>query len=692
MLHPLGQLADVDQPILMDPDVHKCPEVDDVAHRPLELHPGLQVPGLHHIGAQDGGGQLVPGVPAGLHQLLDDVRQGGDAHAAHPGQRLQAHGLRLLLQGSHGPCPDVGQGVAALGQQRLRGGVALRMDTGVVQNGGALRHPQEAGALLKGLGAQLGHLQDLPAGGEGPVLLPVFHQVFGSGGGEAGHPLEQGGGGGVHIHAHRVDAVLHHPVQGLAQPGLGHVVLVLAHADGLRVDLHQLSQRVLEPPGDGHGGAQVHIVLGELLGGQLGGGVDRGPGLADDHIAQAAPQSVDQLHRHLLGLPAGGAVADGDVLHAVLSHQMGQLGDGLLFLPLPIGGVDYRRVQHLAGAVHHRHLAAHAVAGIQSHGDLALHRRLHQQGLQVQGKLADGALAGLFRQCRPHFPFQRGVNEAVIGVLCGVFHKFHGRGAGLHYGPPQQRQRQLPIQQDGGAEFFLLLPPVDGKDLMALQSAEGLLKLVVQAVNAVLLRSGEGTQGSPPLQQLPQALADGRIIADPLGDDVVGSLQGVGNGFHALFRVDEALGGFLWPGAVPLLCEQQGRQRFQPLLLCRGGAGAAFLLIGAVKVLHLCQRFGAVNGGGQLCRQLSLLLNGIFYRLPALLQPPEVLETLFQRAERRVVHGAVKLLTVTGNKGNGIALVQQANHVFHILRFFVKLLGKSLNDIHSLSFRSGNLK
>ena len=95
---------------------------------------------------------------------------------------------------------------------------------------------------------------------------------------------------------------------------------------------------------------------------------------------------------------------------------------------------------------------------------------------------------------------------------------------------------------------------------------------------------------------------------------------------------------------------------------------------------------------GQLCRQLSLLLNGIFYRLPAFLQPPEVLETLFQRAERRVVHGAVKLLTVTGNKGNGIALVQQANHVFHILRFFVKLLGKRLNDIHSRSFRSGNLK
>ena len=54
-------------------------------------------------------------------------------------------------------------------------------------------------------------------------------------------------------------------------------------------------------------------------------------------------------------------------------------------LPLPrtVGGVDHRGVQHLSGAVHHRHLTAHAVAGVQSHGHPALHRGLHQQGLQI---------------------------------------------------------------------------------------------------------------------------------------------------------------------------------------------------------------------------------------------------------------------------------------------------------------------
>ena len=41
----------------------------------------------------------------------------------------------------------------------------------------------------------------------------------------------------------------------------GHVVLILPHADGLGVDLHQLRQRILQPPGDGDGAAQVHVII-----------------------------------------------------------------------------------------------------------------------------------------------------------------------------------------------------------------------------------------------------------------------------------------------------------------------------------------------------------------------------------------------------------------------------------------------
>ena len=76
--------------------------------------------------------QLVPGVPAGLHQLLHNVRQSGGAGAAALGQNLIADGLRLIFQSGDGPGFYIGQSVAALGQKGLGGLIALRVDPGVV--------------------------------------------------------------------------------------------------------------------------------------------------------------------------------------------------------------------------------------------------------------------------------------------------------------------------------------------------------------------------------------------------------------------------------------------------------------------------------------------------------------------------------------------------------------------------------
>ena len=55
------------------------------------------------------------------------------------------------------------------------------------------------------------------------------------------------------------------PHQGGVQPGGGHIMLILAHANGLGVDFHQLCQGVLEAAGDGDGGAEIDVVLPQLL-------------------------------------------------------------------------------------------------------------------------------------------------------------------------------------------------------------------------------------------------------------------------------------------------------------------------------------------------------------------------------------------------------------------------------------------
>ena len=55
-----------------------------------------------------------------------------------------------------------------------------------------------------------------------------------------------------------------------------------------------------------------------------------------------------------------------------------------------VGGIHHGGVQHPAGAVDDRHLAAVGIARGQAHGDVALYRGLHQQGLQVQAEVGDG--------------------------------------------------------------------------------------------------------------------------------------------------------------------------------------------------------------------------------------------------------------------------------------------------------------
>ena len=158
------------------------------------------------------------------------------------------------------------------------------------------------------------------------------------------------------------------------------------------------------------------------------------------------------------------------------------------------------------------------------------------------------------------------------------------------------------------------------------------------------------------------------------------------HGVHAFFRVKEIPGGILRPRAIPRLGKEQGRQGLQSLFPGHGGPGAALLLIGAVEILHLRQGLGTVDGGRQFLRQLALVGDGLLHRRAALLQAAQVLQPILQGAQGGVIHGAVELLAVAGNEGNGIPLIQKLHHVFHMLYIRIQFLRKGINNIHYCLF------
>ena len=148
--------------------------------------------------------------------------------------------------------------------------------------------------------------------------------------------------------------------------------------------------------------------------------------------------------------------------HIVPTHQTAQSGDGLLLLALTEGGIDHGGGQYLAGTIHHGHLAAVAIARVKAHGDKAFHRRLHQQRLQIQGKVMDRTVCGGIRQFGTDLPFHGGLNQPLVGILRRAADKTRHHSRGLQGGTADKRRTFIPGQSHGNLQKLLLLPPVQG--------------------------------------------------------------------------------------------------------------------------------------------------------------------------------------------------------------------------------------
>ena len=175
--------------------------------------------------------------------------------------------------------------------------------------------------MFKGLVAQTRYLFQIDTGAKGAVLFPVGDDVAGNGGIQAGNACQQRGAGSVHVYPHRVHTVFHHGVQRAGQFDLAHVVLVLAHPDGFRVDFHQLGQWVLQAAGDGDRATEGNVQIGEFAGSGFRCGVHRGARFGDHDLLDVALAGLDHFTSQFVGFAAGGAVTHCDQFHLVLQAQ-----------------------------------------------------------------------------------------------------------------------------------------------------------------------------------------------------------------------------------------------------------------------------------------------------------------------------------------------------------------------------------
>ena len=195
--------------------------------------------------------------------------------------------------------------------------------------------------------------------------------------------------------------------------------------------------------------------------------------------------------------------------------------DCLLLFALGKRRVDDRGIEHLARRVDDSHLAAVRVAGVQPHRDKALHGRLHEKRPEVQREIMNGRLVCRVGQHRPELALHAGRKKPVVAVLRRRGQKRHRRRAGLYDALSDQLHRFHPVQIQRDLQIALLLAPVEGQHLMALELRDGLMETIIKPVNGVFVfLRGLTLAQSAFLHPRAQALAKLRVVCDPLGDDV----------------------------------------------------------------------------------------------------------------------------------------------------------------------------
>ena len=96
---------------------------------------------------------------------------------------------------------------------------------------------------------------------------------------QTGHIGEQLLAGGIDLNTYAINAGSHHVLEAAFERRLFDIVLVLADADRLSVDLDQLGQGVHQPAANGYCSAYGYIVGGEFLPRYFGCGVYGSSGL-----------------------------------------------------------------------------------------------------------------------------------------------------------------------------------------------------------------------------------------------------------------------------------------------------------------------------------------------------------------------------------------------------------------------------
>ena len=360
-------------------------------------------------------------------------------------------------------------------------------------------------------------------------------------------------------------------------------------------------------------------------------------------------------------------------------------------------GVNRAVVDHLAGAINHRHFHTGTQAGVQAQGRARAGRSQQQQVFQIGGKHVDGFSFSGFAYLGHQVGFNLGRELHPPGPAHHLAQPFVG-GTAVVADAPVGSNALLRRMGLAAVVFGITHHKAVGQDafIAATQNGQGpvrrnllqrldVVEVIAEFRTFVFLAFHHADLQLAFLpHEIPQRAQQLGIFGKALHQDVAGAIKRGLGVVNAGFGIQVAgSGGFRVQCGV---IKQGVRQRFQPRLLGNLGLGAALWLVGQVQVFQAVLGVCRLDGRAQLVGQLALLLDAVEDSAPAVFQLPQVTQSLFQGAQLAVVQGAGDFFPVTGNKRNGGTFIQQGDGGVYLLLTYAEFISNAPGDtVHATS-------
>ncbi len=524
------------------------------------------------------------------------------------------------------------------------------------------------------------------------MLVAVRDDVPGGARVQPGDVAQELLGSGVELDADAVHATHHDVVERALERVLIDVVLVLADADRLRIELHEFGERVHQAASDRDGAAHGEVVIWELFARDFARRVDRCAAFVhrDDGDGRGESEAADEG----LGFASAGAVADRDGLDLeFLHHGFDDLG-GFIRTPVTLLGKDNVVAEQFALPVEDDDFAAGAKSGVDREHVLLAERRGEEEFTEVIGEDADGFIIGAFLDGDARLAFHREAEQALETVLRGEPDLLGGRRFVSDKGVLDHSQRLFFGRGEAGEKHAFVLAAADGEDAVGGGGGGGFAPVeVVFKFRAFFFFPADDFGFDDAVGEVERAhfRADCGVVAHALGEDVARSGERLGvvfdRSFHVIdgiFTARVSLRGGEWVGGGILRPQKLG-EWLEALFFRNDRARALFRTEGEVDVLERSDRLGRVDAFLQrLGHQLALVQRGD-NRVAALVEFAELLEPVADGGDLDFVELARLFFPIPRDKGDGCSFLNEQRSRGNLARLEVEFAG----DFEDVIFEHG---